>query len=160
MTCCLMPSNHIWTIVDLQSVKSRVIHPRTISLEMLKISVSEILLQNYIFRITAIFPRVHWVKRPLYKNCCLISQGPTVIIRQMANILQILFSNSLWPSDGILQHRSESALAQVMACCLKTFHHICSEILRRNFGGKWLCYNLSGSISGDLSDLLINPANT
>ena len=31
--------------------------------------------------------------------------------------------NALWPSDAIWQHRSESTLAQVMACCLTAPSH-------------------------------------
>ena len=35
--------------------------------------------------------------------------------------------NSLWPSDTIWQHKSESTLAQVMACCLMAPSHYLNQ---------------------------------
>ena len=35
--------------------------------------------------------------------------------------------NSLWPGDAIWQHRSASALAQVMACCLTAPSHYLNQ---------------------------------
>ena len=36
--------------------------------------------------------------------------------------------NSLWPSDAILRHRSESTLVEVMACCLMATSHYLNQL--------------------------------
>ena len=38
-----------------------------------------------------------------------------------------ILANSLWPSDDIWRHKSESTLAQVMACCLTAPSHYLNQ---------------------------------
>ena len=49
-------------------------------------------------------------------------------------IFRILRQNSLWPSDARWRRRSESTLAQIMACCLMAPSRI-----------QWICYERSFS---------------
>ena len=44
--------------------------------------------------------------------------GTHVLEVQISDYIHDISCNSLWPSDTIWRHRTESTLAQVMACCL------------------------------------------
>ena len=45
----------------------------------------------------------------------------------MTYMQNVWFFNSLWPGDATWQHRSQSTLAQVMACCLTAPSHCLNQ---------------------------------